>query len=71
MRMNESTTSRIYDLWSRAYDWVMAPLMWKQQGRAVAQLHLRPGDRVLDIGVGTGIALSYYPRNVQGGGAWT
>lgn len=65
MRMREAITSRTYDLWSRVYDRSFGALVRKRQKRAVQQLSLRPGDWVLDIGVGTGMTLRHYPANVR------
>ncbi|MCC7406835.1 MAG: methyltransferase domain-containing protein [Phycisphaeraceae bacterium] len=64
MRMTEAITSKTYDLWSLFYDHTFGALVRNRQVRAVEQLPLRPGDRVLDIGVGTGMTLGHYPRNV-------
>lgn len=50
--------ARIYD---DCFDWALGP------GRrmAVASLPLQPGDRVLEVGVGTGLSLPYYPAHCQ------
>jgi len=64
MNMNEPITSKTYDFWSKIYDTTFGRLVRKRQRRALEQLHLRPGDRVLDIGVGTGMTLVHYPKGV-------
>lgn len=65
MKMNESTTGRLYDLWSRFYDHTFGQLVKTRQRRAIAELRLRPGQRVLDLGIGTGMTLAHYPKNVS------
>ena len=52
---------RVYGVLARVYDgffdWALGP------GRryAVSQLKPRPGERILEVGVGTGLSLPLYP----------
>lgn len=64
MTMKEPVTSKTYDLWSWFYDRTFGALVRNRQVKAVHQLRAHPGDRVLDIGVGTGMLLRLYPRDV-------
>lgn len=60
--MSESKTGRVYDLWSKVYDHTFGLLLTDGQKSAIEHMRLRPGDKVLDVGVGTGIQLPGYPR---------
>lgn len=64
MKMIESKTRKTYDVWSKVYDNTFGALVHRRQVRALQQLHLKPGDKVLDIGVGTGMTLEHYPKDV-------
>ena len=64
MKMIEAETRKTYDVWSKVYDNTFGVLVHRRQVRALQQLKLKPGDRVLDIGVGTGMTLIHYPKNV-------
>ncbi len=51
-----SVLARVYDAF---FDWALGP----GRRHAVATLPIRPGDRVLEVGVGTGLSLPDYPRD--------
>ncbi len=64
MAMRESVTSKTYDVWAWFYDHTFGMCVRNRQRRAVRELRAKPGDRVLDIGVGTGMLLHQYPHDV-------
>jgi len=53
---------RVYDKLATVYDLTFGPAL--HPGRIVAKerMNIRPGDRVLEVGIGTGINVSLYPR---------
>jgi phosphatidylethanolamine/phosphatidyl-N-methylethanolamine N-methyltransferase len=56
---------RVYGVLARVYDdffdWALGP----GRRRAVSRLAARPGDRVLEVGVGTGLSLPLYPAGCE------
>ena len=64
MNMSEPSTSRLYDLWAWMYDWTFGALVRARQSRAIQQLHPLAGERVLDMGVGTGLMLNEYRPDI-------
>lgn len=60
--MQESTTKLIYDFHSMFYDATFGRLVKRRIARAISHMNISPTDRVLDLGIGTGVSLNYYPR---------
>jgi phosphatidylethanolamine/phosphatidyl-N-methylethanolamine N-methyltransferase len=59
--MQESSTKKIYDIHSMFYDATFGRLVRRRIARAISHMNIAPADRVLDLGIGTGVSLNYYP----------
>ena len=59
--MAEPHQSRVYSDLARFYDFFFGRVFVDREHETIEGLNLRPGNRVLEVGVGTGIALGGYP----------
>jgi len=62
--MKTTWTSRCYDVWAYFYDKTFGALVVKRHYRAMQHIRAKPGSVVLDLGVGTGMMLPDYPRDI-------
>ena len=53
-----------YDNIASVYDWTYGPALHAGRLASIGKLRLRPGDEVLEVGVGTGLNAALYPRFV-------
>src|SRR5918995_1059866 len=53
----------VYGKLAKVYDLVYGPTLHPGRVTALERMGIRPGDRILEVGVGTGINTSMYPRN--------
>jgi len=55
--------ARVYENLASVYDLIFGPTLHPGRVQAIQRMGIRPGDRVLEVGVGTGINASLYPRD--------
>ncbi len=56
---------KCYKAWSGVYDLTFKHLFYPRQRYAINSMNIRPGDRVLDVGIGTGMSLPCYPEHCE------
>src|SRR6186997_324565 len=52
----------VYDKLAKVYDLTFGPSLHPGRLQAIERMDIQPGEQVLEVGVGTGINLSLYPR---------
>src|SRR5437588_9987536 len=63
--MDTAKVERVYTSYARVYDHIFGKIFHDGREHAVRLLNLSPGERVLAVGVGTGLALPCYPRTCE------
>lgn len=53
----------VYDKLAKVYDLIFGPTLHPGRLQAIQRMGIQAGDRVLEVGVGTGINLSLYPKD--------
>lgn len=53
----------VYEKLASIYDYVFGPTLHAGRLQALQRMAISPGDRILEVGVGTGINLSLYPKD--------
>lgn len=54
-----------YRRYARHYDFYFGRVFHQGRKRAIEQMGIQPGEKVLEVGVGTGLSLPEYPAGVQ------
>jgi len=55
--------AEVYEKLAWAYDFTFGPALHPGRVDAIQRMAIKPGDRVLEVGVGTGINAALYPRD--------
>lgn len=58
-------TTKIYSLYSHFYDSFFGTIFHPGHRVASELMNIQPGERVLEVGIGTGMSLSLYPGNIE------
>jgi len=54
---------RVYEKLAKVYDLTFGPTLHPGRVQAIQRMIIRPNDRILEVGVGTGINLALYPKD--------
>ncbi len=62
MAIDRDQIQHIYTSYAHVYDRVFGRVFQASREAVVRNLRVHPGERVLEVGVGTGLCLPLYPR---------
>lgn len=63
--ITSDSVKQAYKRYSNYYDILFGTIFHPGRQKAVDYLECQPGDRILEVGVGTGLSLSMYPNDVR------
>lgn len=63
--MDLEKVERVYSNYASVYDQIFGKIFHESRESAVRRLNVAQGERILEVGVGTGLALPLYPRHCR------
>ncbi len=63
--MDQQAITAAYRRYAPVYDLLFGPVFEPGRRQVVEALDCRPGDEILEVGVGTGLSLRYYPPHAR------
>ncbi|QBQ56128.1 class I SAM-dependent methyltransferase [Nitrosococcus wardiae] len=64
-RLDIVAVQKAYKRYATLYDAWFGPVMQRGRKESIEKLNCQPGDKILEVGVGTGLSLPLYPPFVQ------
>ncbi len=61
--VEQEFVEEVYGKLAPSYDWFFGPTLHPGRLQAIQRMGIRAGDRILEVGVGTGINAALYPRD--------
>ncbi len=63
--LNHDDVVTAYRRYGRLYNWIFGASMEPGRQKTLKAMNCQPGERILEVGVGSGLALPSYPANVH------
>ena len=63
--MDLKKVERVYTSYAGVYDHIFGKVFHEGRESAIRNLNVQPDEKILEVGIGTGLALPMYPRHCQ------
>ncbi len=60
--MNSASIQVVYKRYARNYNLIFGKIFEQGRRRVIERMNCQPGERILDVGIGTGLSLNFYPE---------
>ncbi|MBD3307161.1 methyltransferase domain-containing protein [candidate division KSB3 bacterium] len=63
--MKKEAVIKVYDFYAPVYDLLFGLILNQGRKEVIELMNVQPHEKVLEVGIGTGLSLSYYPQHAQ------
>ena len=63
--MDLAKVERVYTSYAKIYDRIFGKVFHEGRQSVIRNLNVQPDEKILEVGIGTGLALPMYPRHCQ------